>query len=106
MLIPHATYQKCKINVFTEAQMSDWESFLRQQLLPGEELISFVEDLYYEFFFVPHVKLNESIPIRIEDIDKKMTLALTSHRIIARYSDGWTWYWLYISCLNCFSEEK
>jgi hypothetical protein len=81
--------------------MADWESFLQSQMLPGEELISFVTALRHSFKFVPYVDPDDNhTPVN------EMVLALTNRRLIARYHDGKVWKWFYTSALNSLMERK
>ncbi len=76
-------------------------SAVEHKLLPGEQLIAVVENVSFNFSFVPHVIPTQNYPTHFSG-----ALALTSRRVIALWAETQQgWKWLHIPALNSVSER-
>lgn len=74
-----------------------------KKLLPGEELISVVDELKHAFRFVPDQGLH---PYENSDIYKDMIVGLTNHRLIMWFDDGSVLKWFYTSTIQSLTERR
>lgn len=81
--------------------MEEWESDLKDQLLPDEEIITHIPNLEYSFNFVPDVKPDSNWPTGLS-----MRLILTNRRLIARFWNGRVRKLFYTSAIHNLTERK
>jgi len=80
--------------------MSEIASAFQKKLLPGEQLLFVVEDLYFSVLFVPNITPEENYSCQ-----RSGSLCLTNRRIIAILSDGNVWKWFHFSAINSLTER-
>jgi len=91
------------------SQSKIYSAFEQKLILPTERLITVAENLFFNFYVVPHVLPTENYMSGLGGlVQKKLNgaLALTSHRVIALWEESsQCWRTLHIPSLNNVSER-